>query len=78
MHREESGHCKTSTKEVFMPRKNQKPDDADQDEDSEEEFVEMSDGKFKDSLLKRRIVLLTGDITEKKIGDIRIVDWRHY
>ena len=54
-----------------MPKKNWKPNGGDYDEDLEEEFVEMSDDKFKDSLLKRRIVLLTGDITEKKIGDIK-------
>ena len=53
-----------------MPRKNQKFNGFDE-ETPEEEFVELDEEQFRVSLLKRRIVLLTGDITEKKVGDIK-------
>ena len=72
MQRDKSGeHCKTSCKERDMPKKNRKLNGDDYDEDLEKEFVEMSDDKFKASLLKRRIVLLTGDITVQKVGEIK-------
>lgn len=51
-----------------MPRKNHQPDD---DFEDGEEYSKLDDEKFEAALLKRRIAVLTGKITEEGIGKVK-------